>query len=578
MLTSLLLTALVSTAASPTLEKPSRFSVVNRGGIWSFVTPQGQTFWSLGTCCTDPGTALDKVNPKNPSYTGLKLFSTGHEWGKDAVAKLRSWGFNSLGGWSDETYLRQLPASERLPYFKVLHLGAYNKAPYSDIFSKETRDWVYRAAKEQIPSVKDDPFLVGYFSDNELGWWDGYLFRSYLEMPADSPGRQALLGVIKKHYRNSFTNFQKDWITGAHSFEELGTKNPPKLRPGQNGVKVVNAWMYAMGDYYYRLMREAIQKYDSSRLILGDRYCQYYSLPIALSSAKYIDVASTNMGADWTNGDLSKYFLNTLYEATKKPIVISEFYMAAMENRSGNKNDSGGFPVVQTQRERADSFGHNLQQLLENPNVIGAHWFQFYDEPTFGRADGENYNMGMVDIHGVQYDEMIAKTKSLDLDKPRKAVRPASKAAVEVPSAPTDATVSLRNWNKAGFIVPTSRLPLADLYAVADKDSLYIGLYAMDYIDEELYVGKKLPAIDRPLLKLKFAGWKDAVDIRFGGEKQLPTSSDSRITVTSVPGLKITAIAKIPRSLVTNWKLDAEFFTHGRGYRTTWQTLLEPRP
>jgi hypothetical protein len=36
-----------------------------------------------------------------------------------------------------------------------------------------------------------------------------------------------------------------------------------------------------------------------------------------------------------------------------KPILVGEFYMCARDNRSGNKNSRGVYPLVATQKERA---------------------------------------------------------------------------------------------------------------------------------------------------------------------------------------------------------------------------------
>ncbi len=47
-------------------------------------------------------------------------------------------------------------------------------------------------------------------------------------------------------------------------------------------------------------------------------------------------------------------------------------------------------------------------------NVIGADWFQYYDEPKYGRNDGENYNMGLVDIYDQPYEEITLAAKILD--------------------------------------------------------------------------------------------------------------------------------------------------------------------
>ena len=80
-----------------------------------------------------------------------------------------------------------------------------------------------------------------------------------------------------------------------------------------------------------------------------------------------------------------------LHELTDKPVLVSEFYMAAEENRSGNKNTVGVFPQVETQKERGKALANTLAALARLPYVVGADWFQYYDEPPHGRQlDGED--------------------------------------------------------------------------------------------------------------------------------------------------------------------------------------------
>ena len=35
---------------------------------------------------------------------------------------------------------------------------------------------------------------------------------------------------------------------------------------------------------------------------------------------------------------------------------------------------------------------------MRNPYIVGTHWFQYKDQATTGRCDGENYQIGFVDI------------------------------------------------------------------------------------------------------------------------------------------------------------------------------------
>ena len=56
-----------------------------------------------------------------------------------------------------------------------------------------------------------------------------------------------------------------------------------------------------------------------------------------------------------------------------------------------------------------------LRQLVEEPYLVGAHWFCFADEPPGGRAaDGEDYNFGLVDIENRPYQELTAALTDLN--------------------------------------------------------------------------------------------------------------------------------------------------------------------
>jgi hypothetical protein len=45
--------------------------------------------------------------------------------------------------------------------------------------------------------------------------------------------------------------------------------------------------------------------------------------------------------------------------------------------------------------------------------VIGAHWFQFSDQPVLGRADGEDLNTGFLDYCDIPYPEMVAISRKI---------------------------------------------------------------------------------------------------------------------------------------------------------------------
>ena len=580
---SFLLSALLAASLTPTADAPKPYGTVQKAGVWWFTDPQGKPFWSFGVCCVGPGETPKTFKEDNPGYAAYRLYPSTRKWAEATFGNLKSWGFNNLGGWSDYTTIQLHGQGVRMPYFEVLHLGAYDQAPWHDLFADRMRKAVRDAARDQIMKLKADPYLIGYFTDNELGWWDDTLFLHYFRMAPNTAGKKRMVKQVRDHYR-TFDRFQKDWITNARSFDDLAKVTAPKLRPGGNGMCLINAWLGNMAEYYYAMVRDAIREHDKSRMIMGDRYLQYYTLPVVLAARKYVDVVSTNFGASWNDGTFSRFFLDTLHRATGKPVVITEFYMAANENRSGNKNFPPAFPVVQTQVERAAAYQRNVEGLASVPYVIGAHWFQYTDQPPQGRGDGENFNHGLVDTMGRPYEEMVAASRAADPQSKHRAARPTLKVAHAAPAV-ANPLAGLKAWDRQrGFIPSPEGLPFADLYASWDRDNLYLGLYAMDYFDETLYQGDQMPEAERSTWMVDLGRKK--LTVRFGGERRKVLCSEPGIEIAETPDLRHTVLLKIPARLLGKTTLTAAdaiqlrstLATHSRGERMAWNAKVALTP
>ena len=55
-------------------------------------------------------------------------------------------------------------------------------------------------AHQLVAPYKGNPYRIGYFSDNEVGWWYGALFTYYLKQPAASHTKQKLLALLRETY------------------------------------------------------------------------------------------------------------------------------------------------------------------------------------------------------------------------------------------------------------------------------------------------------------------------------------------------------------------------------------------
>jgi len=70
-----------------------------------------------------------------------------------------------------------------------------------------------------------------------------------------------------------------------------------------------------------------------------------------------------------------------------------------------------GLVQAMNQDERAAGYRYYVEQSAAHPAVVGTHWFQWLDQPVTGRNDGENYNIGFVDVTDQPYPEMVAAAK-----------------------------------------------------------------------------------------------------------------------------------------------------------------------
>jgi len=329
-------------------------------------------------------------------------------------------------------------------------------------------------------------------------------------------------------------------------------------------------------------MRDTIRRYDKRHLILGDRYCQYYTLPIVRAAKDYVDVVSTNFGADWNDGSIAPFFLRTLHTVTAKPVIVTEFYMCARENRSGNKNSSTAFPVVDTQRERASAVAKYVTAVASLPYTVGAHWFQFADEPAKGRGDGENFNMGLVDTDGRPYEDLTATCAALNLPALRgKARDPLPSATVHVPFSADVSTTSLKTWPREQGVLPVrDGTPFGDIFVTQDAANLYVGLFAMDYMDESLYPGASITDADRNRWQITLTGLPKPIEVHYGGKGQHASVNVPGIEVHEAGGLKYTVILTVPRSMLkgnANPAITSTLATHGRSSTMSWKAILETK-
>src|SRR4029077_18430119 len=111
---------------------------------------------------------------------------------------------NSAGGWS------LAPQQLRLPAVINLGLGRLAKFYWFDPCAPETERRMMALAREAVAPYRGSPYRIGYFSDNEVGWWAGALFGYYSVQPASSYTKRRWVALLRGRYRENWARFRAD--------------------------------------------------------------------------------------------------------------------------------------------------------------------------------------------------------------------------------------------------------------------------------------------------------------------------------------------------------------------------------
>ena len=458
------------------------------GTQW-LVTPCGDRFFSIGVNVVDGGASGTKL--QRPHYDWQQVAPSLEAWTVAARDRLFGWGFNSAGAWS-------LPPQQlRLPTVVDLELGRNARFHWFDPFDPAMPERMRETAERLTAPFRGTPYRMGYFSDNEVGWWGGALFVFYSAEPATNFTKQRWLTELRQFYRDDWARFSADFVPpeGATSWDGLlAARSFTRLRPGGNGVAAVRHWTEVVADHYYELAAKAIHAVDPGALYFGDRLPIYYD-PMALrAEGRHVDVIATNYNVDSPEGWIARYYFDGIRQlAPEMPVLISEWFYAAHENRTGNRNN-GHLMTVDTQAERASGAAAAARNFAALPELVGLHWFQYYDYPVGGRADTEDYNFGLVDIRDVPYREvteaLAAANRALpQIHAEQSPTAPPRPVVFLAPRATIDPTHrSLVDWPKPASLLPPllpnqGEIAFGEVYLSWSDRGLALATIGQDYFD-----------------------------------------------------------------------------------------------
>ncbi len=365
------------------------------GSRWWLVDPVGGLFLSKGVNSVNTG------RTSGAKEALKKNFGDEPGWARATTTMLRENGFNTVGAWSTNDELRAVEhpvAQTKLwsfmssygkqrggTHMEAGHTGYLNDAIF--VFDPGFETFCDEHAK-QLAATKDDPWLLGHFSDNELPLKRS-CFKGYLTLPENEPGYRAAWDWLRRKHGAGATLAS---VTAADEAEFLGV----------------------VAERYFRITSAAIRKYDPNHLLLGARFhSAVYDFPeLFKACGPYVDVVSVNYYFAWTP-DPAK--LAMWAAQSGKPVMITEWYAKGAD--SGMANTGGAGWLVHTQRERGEFYQHFALSLLESPVCVGWHWFRYADnDPADKTVDPSNRdsNKGIVNATYQPWSDLLNGMKPLN--------------------------------------------------------------------------------------------------------------------------------------------------------------------
>ena len=402
------------------------FRLEESDGRWQAIDPNGAPFVVLGVDHVHPWGMFCESLGYSPYGRHVKAtYKDFDAWGAETLKRLKSWGFTALGAGCDQARL----ARKGLVHTDFLNMGCrlctgdparwireYKRAPctaFPNVFHPDftaSCDWI---AAEKCAAAKDDPWLFGYFIDNELAWWGSGgnaegMFNAVKALPADHAARQAL----------------EAYVAGRTVTKEL---------------KV--GFLELVADRYFAVTTAAIRKYDPNHLVLGCRFAGLGGAHDVVwqTAAKYCDLVTFNCypWADIDRNVVMNYkggrpiveCFDELYAKVKRPMLVTEWSFPALD--TGRPCLHGAGQRFKTQEERVAATELFAKTMLALPYFIGYDYFMWVDQPAQGinRFFPEDSNYGLVQENGTPHKGITEMFKRLhgELGKWTQAPLPAAR-------------------------------------------------------------------------------------------------------------------------------------------------------
>lgn len=322
-------------------------------------------------------------------------------WTRITKRRLIEWGENTVACWSDMRFIK----NSRLPYVHILDGFPRTKTnifrDFPDVFSPEYKTESEKWAK-QLEKLKNDKNMIGYFMSNEPHWAfsDNLNIAAVtLEQEYNFHSKKFIVEFLKNRYKTT-DKLNCSWGTDFASFDDLYTPCDAEAL-NENALKDLTDISAEMVREFIKVPALAIKEVDPNHLNLGMRYAWVANKTVT-SGCEYFDVFSFNC---YRHDPYSS--IQNIVDLVNMPVMIGEFHFGALDRGL----DATGIQAVASQEDRAKAYRYYMHRAASHPYCLGAHYFTLNDQGYLGRFDGENYQIGFVDVCNREYPEIVESAK-----------------------------------------------------------------------------------------------------------------------------------------------------------------------
>ncbi|MDP2792353.1 MAG: beta-galactosidase [Rectinemataceae bacterium] len=333
-------------------------------------------------------------------------------WVEINAARMRLWGVNTIGvgvnNYIDERvddFLAKagIPFVVTLKNFPLTQPCIYRDFP--DVFSPEYSDGSERFAREQLAPFAGNPLMIGYFITNEPEW----LFQDsvnpaerILAHEGELHSKTALIEFLRARYVDDIGSLNLAWGLSLSGFFDLEKPLPHADALSGASRLDLEAFRDILIAKYCSVPSDALARVDPDHLNLGMRYSKLTPNEFAGNDA--FDICSFNC---YKTDPRPKF--DIVAEKDRRPGLIGEWHIAGYEMR----NLAAGLVFSPNQIERTKACLFYMEQAMAHKTSVGAHYFEWNDQPVLGRFDGECMQHGLISLCNLPYPELTAAMENL---------------------------------------------------------------------------------------------------------------------------------------------------------------------